>query len=149
MNYTDVSNLIVIIMLAILLYRALNKLVIVLKSKFEFDKDIKSLQINYDEDVILKHLDFVIDETVNDYFIYNIRPKNIYYINNALENEIVEYVSNAVAGKMSPTLQLELSLLYAKDYIGKAVGTRIYRKVLEYILVFNVDNEGNKNKKIK
>lgn len=147
MNYTDVCNLIIIMIPIILLYRLFNKLIIVLKSKFEFDKDIKSLQINYDEDIILKHLDFIIEETVNDYFIYNIRPKNIYYINNALENEIVEYVSNAVAGKVSPTLQLELSLLYAKDYIGKAVGTRIYSKVLEYILVFNVDNEGNKRKK--
>lgn len=144
MDYIKMINLLIFIIIVILLYRAFNKLITALQNKFEFDKNVESIQIIYDEDTIIKHLDFIIDETLNDYVLYSIRPKNIYYINNAMENEINEYVSNKVAEKISPTLQSELSLIYAQDYIGKAVGTRIYSKVLEFVLLFNVDNGTNK-----
>ena len=94
-------------------------------------------QMNYNEEVIIGHLNYIIIEALNYYNIMNIGPKNIYYINSDMQQKIVDYLIEIVPQRISPTLMYQLQLVYNKEYIGKFLGEHIYMIVMNYVLDFN------------
>lgn len=93
--------------------------------------------IKYNEEEIIGHLDYIINEALNTYEILNITPKDIPYINSNMEQEILDYLADEVPGRISNTLYSTLSYIYSNEYIGEFIGTHIYMIVLNYVLNYN------------
>jgi hypothetical protein len=126
-------------------YVSADKFAKVMNRKNNMDRDIEFLKIKYNEEEIISHLNFIIDECLDYYIAMHITPKQPYYINNNMETEIINHLGKLVPSRISPTLYSQLSLIYDNEQIAQAIGERIYIKVLEYVINFNVQNEhGNK-----
>lgn len=115
-----------------------------LKSKASVAADTMIRDTKYNEDEIMKHLDYIINEALSEYVVFNINPQNVFYINSKLENEIVEHLTEEIPKRLSPTLLTQLSMIYNDDYIGTFLGRHIYLSVVDYVLSFNVDHENVK-----
>lgn len=115
------------------------------KNNIERDRLIK--ETVYNEDDIIKHLDHIINEALDEYVLLNIVPKNIYYINSKLENEITAWLAEEIPNRISSTLIRHLSFIYNENYLGDYLGTHIYLIVVDYVLNFNVNNSDEANKK--
>lgn len=121
-------------------------LAILFKNLIELLEDWVLLKIeeaqtsDYSEDKIIGHLDYIIREALDEYIIFNVNPRNLYYINSDMESKIIEDLSNKVPNRVSETLMTNLSKVYAYDYIGELIGRRIYMLVLNYVLEFNLNN---------
>lgn len=98
----------------------------------EILKDIK-----YKEEEIIEHLDYIINEALDSYVLFNIKPKQISYINSKIENEIMNYLAEEVPGRISSTLYSQLAYIYNEDYIGSFIGTHIYMVVLQFRIEYN------------
>lgn len=120
----------------------------VVRTKVYMDRDIEMYKLKFSEQEILSHLDFIIEECLDYYIAMNITPKQLYYINNSAETEIVNALSTMVPERLSPTLYSQLSLIYNTDKIGTIIGEKIYTKVLAYVIEFNIQND-NMEKNIK
>lgn len=121
----------------------------VAKIKVYMDRDIEMYKLKFSEQEILSHLDFIIEECLDYYIAMNITPKQLYYINNSTETEIVNALSSMVPERLSPTLYSQLSLIYNTDKIGTVIGEKIYTKVLAYVIEFNIQNDSIDKKNIK
>lgn len=120
----------------------------IISNKNLMDRDIEMYKIKYSEDEILTHLDFIITECLDYYITMNLTPKQLFYINNATEKELVTALGNMIPDRISPTLYSQLSLIYDSSQIATVIGEKIYLKVLNYVIEFNVQNEfREKNKK--
>lgn len=109
--------------------------------KILFDRDTEMYKLKFSEQDILSHLDFIIEECLDYYVAINLTPKKLYYINNNIETEIINNLTETVTNRISPTLYSQLSLIYDSNQIGTVIGEKIYTKVLEYVIQFNVANE--------
>ena len=105
---------------------------------YKIDTMISSMK--YSEDDIVGHLDYIIQEALDDYVITNITPKNIYYIKGSIENEIVSHLQEVIPGRISKTLLVQLSIVYNDDYIAEFIGHRIYFSVVNYVLNYNMSH---------
>lgn len=131
-----------------IIYSSVKLIVDVINSRNLMQRDIEMYKIKFSEQDILHHLDFIIEECLDYYIAMYITPKQIYYISNAVETEIVTKLGETVQSRISPTLYSQLSLIYDSSQVGTVVGEKIYTKVLEYVIQFNVQNEHmRKNKK--
>lgn len=134
-------------------YRLLRSVTTSIIRYFSLQSDVVIRDTKYSEEEIIKHLDYVITEALDEYVMLNISPKNIYYINTKLENQIVEYLSEEIPTRISKTLITHLSFIYDNEYIGTFLGKHIYMLVLNYCLNFNINNSNEvsniDNKKIK
>jgi len=119
----------------------------VLNSRNLMHRDIEMYKIKFSEQDILAHLNFIIDECLDYYVAINLTPKQLYYINNTIENEITTALGELVPARISPTLYSQLSLIYDSNQIAAVIGEKIYTKVLEYVIQFNVQNDHKVNKK--
>ena len=122
-----------------------NRYIRVLNSKHMINRDLEISKLKYSEDDIISHLEYIITEALNEYVLFNIRPKEIFYISNSMESEINENLSEEVPKRISPTLYAQLGLIYDNSYIGKMIGTKIYLIVLDYVLNYNLENNSQKN----
>lgn len=95
----------------------------------------------YDEEVIIAHLDYIINEALDEYNILYITPKQTYYINSKLETEIINYLTDEIPKRLSKTLVTHLNFIYNESYVGTFIGMRIYMTVLNWVLEFNVTRE--------
>lgn len=95
----------------------------------------------YDEEVIIAHLDYIINEALDEYNILYITPKQTYYINSKLETEIINYLTDEIPKRLSKTLITHLNFIYNESYVGTFIGMRIYMTVLNWVLEFNVTRE--------
>lgn len=138
--------IVLIVATLITVYSIARKFAKIINSKNLMMRDIEMYKIKYSEQDILFHLDFIISECLEYYVTMYITPKNLYYINNNTETEIVNKLSEMVPSRISPTLYSQLSLIYDSNQIASVVGEKIYLKVLEYVIEFNVQND-HKNKK--
>lgn len=138
--------ILVVIALAVI-YSIARKFAKIMNSKNLMERDIEMYKINYSEVAILSHLDFIITECLDYYIAMELTPKNLYYINNAAETEIVNKLGEIVPSRISPTLYSQLSLVYDSSQIASVIGEKIYTKVLEYVIEFNVQNENREKNK--
>lgn len=130
----------------IMLYTIAKKITRIMNCKILYDRDIEMYKLKFSELEILSHLEFIIDECIDYYVAMKLTPKQLYYINSAMETEMTKELSEIIPERISPTLYSQLSLIYDANQIGSVIGEKIYTKVLEYVIAFNVSNE-HKNKK--
>ena len=129
----------------ILLYKLGKRFIYTYRLKYNIDKDKSIKESEYSEEKIIGHLDYIINETLDQYVIFNLQPKNIYYINSKIETDIVAFLSDKVPDRISSTLMQQLELIYNRDYIGEFIGSRIYMIVLNYVLDYNIKNSPDEN----
>jgi hypothetical protein len=97
--------------------------------------------IEYNEEKIISHLEYIVSEAIAEYELYNITPDSLYYINSKRETEMLDYVKEAVNKRISPTLINKLSYIYDPSYIGEFIANYIYLKVTETVVDFNNSND--------
>lgn len=129
----------------IIFYTSIKLIITCINNKILTERDIKIYNIKYNEEEILGHLDYIINESLENYIAINLVPKNIYYITNQMENDITNKLIDTISDKISPTLYSKLTLIYDPGVVGTIIGQRIYTAVLEYVISFNIQNE-NKGK---
>lgn len=95
---------------------------------------------DYDEAKIIKHLDYIIDESIDNYVLFNITPLEIDYINSNMEKEMITKLQDEIPDKLSNNLLMELSYIYNENYLGSFLGTHIYLKITEYIVEYNMNS---------
>ena len=133
---------VIIPLLTYLLFRySLRSVMLYLNRK----NDIELCQIKYEEETIINHLDFLINESLEKYILLELTPKQPDYINSKMESMIVDTIKDEVSDQISPTLYKQLSMIYNYDYIPKLIGTRIYMAVLNYTISFNDPRAKNNN----
>ena len=130
------------------LYISLKRFTKIMNNKILMERDLEMYKINFSEQAILSHLDFIITECLDYYIAMILTPKHLYYINTSVETEMLNKLSETIPERISPTLYSQLSLIYDPEQISSVIGEKIYTKVLEYVIDFNVENENReKNKK--
>ena len=108
------------------------------KNKIESDKLIKDTQI---DNTIIENLDMLIKDVIEEYVIFELKPKNIYYITNNIEAEMREYIVNEITERLPVLLMKKLEFICNSDHIGDLIGKRVYMAVMNYVLEFNVNSE--------
>ena len=108
------------------------------KNKIESDKLIKDTVI---DDSAIKSLDSLINEIIEEYVILELRPKDVFYINNSIESEMREYIVNQITERIPVLLMKKLEYVCNPNYIGDLIGKRVYMSVMNYVLEFNVNSE--------
>lgn len=108
------------------------------KNKIKSDELIKDTKI---DNTALDVLDSLINDVLEEYAVFEIKTKNIDYINNKLEDKIRDYLTEEIPKRISILLMKKLEYMYNSEYIGELIGKRIYMIVTDYTLRFNVENE--------
>jgi len=106
------------------------------------DENKMIMEYDYNEEVLLAHIDFIIVEALNYYNIMNIASMQIPYISDRIQQELTDYLVNEVPSRVSPTLMKKLAMMYHPDYISKFIAERIYMTVMSFVLNYN---QGNQN----
>lgn len=139
-----------LILLAIIVLFAvifINKIINIKIKEQTISKDNILRDTKYNEEEIVKHLDYIINEALDQYILFNITPKDIYYINNAMEEKIINYLVEEIPKRMSKILFTQLSFIYSNEYVGEYIAYHIYIIVLSYVLEFNINNQDHKKNK--
>ena len=108
------------------------------KNKIKSDELIKDTKI---DNTALDVLDSLINDVLEEYAVFEIKTKNLDYINNKLEDKIRDYLTEEIPKRISILLMKKLEYMYNSEYIGELIGKRIYMIVTDYTLRFNVENE--------
>lgn len=132
------------IFVIILSYRLCSRCIKSLDAMINIKRESLIKDVEYDEEKIIKHVDFIINEALDRYVIINITPKTIYYINSKEEKKIVEYLTDTIPERISPALYSKLSLVYNTNYIPSFLGEHIYMIVTNYVLEFNLNQDPDK-----
>lgn len=102
-------------------------------------KDATPIVVTYDEEETLKHLQYIVDEAIDEYVLYNITPVGVEYINSAIEQRMIDSLTTSIPERISPTLINKLGIIYNPEYVGKYIGSYIFMKVTEFVIAFNND----------
>ena len=132
------------LVLLIMVYDLFKKIINIYTKNITLKSDIIIRDTQYNEEDIIKHLDYIIKETLDEYILLQIKPKQIFYINNKIETEIINYLLEEIPKRLSKTLITHLSFIYNNDYIGEFIGRHIYMIVLEYVLNYNMSESDKK-----
>lgn len=127
----------------IIIYFALRKMTNIATRMTTMHADEMLRDTQYEEKDIIKHLDYIITEAIDNYELFNIRPKNIFYINSKIEDDILATISEQVSNRISKTLMVQLSFIYSNEYIGEFIGSHIHLMVTEYVINFNTNSAMN------
>lgn len=138
---TTILNYILIIAALLLVKDICKKVTSYLKAKNGVSVDTMIRDTKYNEDEIIKHLDYIINEALSEYVIFNINPQNVFYINSKMENEIIANLTEEIPKRLSHTLLTQLSFIYDESYIGTFVGRHIYMTVVDYVISFNMEHD--------
>ena len=138
---TTILNYVLIIAAMILVRDVCKKVTSYLKAKNGVAVDTMIRDTKYDEEEIIRHLDYIINEALSEYVVFNINPQNVFYINSKMENEIIEHLTEEIPKRLSHTLLTQLSFIYDDDYIGTFVGRHIYMMVVDFVISFNVEHD--------
>lgn len=122
-------------------YRIINTLINAVFNIINIKNEIMIRDIDYDEEKILKHLNYIIEEVLTEYVVLYIKAKDPVYINTAMEDEMVTYLSEEVPKRLSKVLLTHLSYIYDKDFIGTYIGKQIYMNVVNYKTNYNIDRD--------
>ena len=80
------------LVIIIMLYDLAKKIINTYARNIALKSDVIIRDTQYKEEDIIKHLDYIIKETLDEYILLQIRPKQIFYINNKIETEIINYL---------------------------------------------------------
>ena len=107
--------------------------------------DVIIRDTKYEEKEIIGHLDYIINEALDEYQILYLAPKQVYYINSKLEKEILQYLTSEIPDRLSKVLITQLSFIYNSSYVGDFIAMRIYMTLLDWVLNYNINREPTMN----
>lgn len=129
----------VLLVLAFIIGTSLyNKKLNIIKKENEVKAKNVENRVKYDEAEIIKHLDFIIDEALEEYIINEFGFNDTTYISTKEENKIIDYLKDTIPERISDNLYNKLTYIYSENYIGEFLGKKIYYKVVEVVVNNNV-----------
>ena len=129
----------------ILGYRILSRLLSAFELYINIKRNTNISNTDYEEEKIIAHLDYIIQEALDYYKIMNIGTKFTTYINSKIENEILDYLADTVPDRLSGLLLSKLSLIYNHEYVNRFIAEHIYMIVTNFVLEFNTVNKLNES----
>lgn len=102
--------------------------------KLKETKTLSELKISNDA---IDALDKIINDTLDEYKIFNLNTKNLDYISTKEEDALIEYLQENVPKRVPIILLKKLEYNINSDYIGTYIGKRIYMTALDFTLGFN------------
>lgn len=123
----------------ILIWRIVNSAINIKRQSISIDRQKLTSDIEFDEQKIISHIDYVINECIDQYILLNVTPNSIYYINSKIEKELIEYVTDNVSDRFSPIIMDKLSMMYNPSYVPIFLGEHIYLVITRYVLEFNIN----------
>lgn len=144
-NITITGAHILVLLLIIVLALVCRRIINLLVRHIAIESDEMLRDTKYDEKEIIAHLDYIITEAIDTYELFHIRPKNIFYINSKIEDEILATVSEQVSHRISKILMVQLAFIYSDSYIGEFIGSHIHLMVTEYVINFNTNSPLGEN----
>ena len=112
--------------------------ILIRSSPKEIIKTEPNILADYKEEDIIKHLDYIIDESIDNYVLFNITPMQVDYISSSMEKDMISDLQEEIPEKISINLLNQLANIYNSDYIGTFLGFHIYLKITEYIVSYNM-----------
>lgn len=94
---------------------------------------------------ISKLLEEIISDCFNEYILFNVEFKDVTYINEALEKEILTDVSQMVIDRLSPIVINRLEILYNKANLSDIITQKVYMFILNYELEKNKQKQNVKD----
>ena len=137
------------IIVIFLAYKLINKYIEIKSYASSIQRNAVIRDTKYSEEEIIGHLDYIIKEALDEYVLFYITPKNIYYINTKMENEIITALAQKIPERLSPTLMHHLGYIYDDYYLGDFIGGRIYMVIMNYVIEFNINNHQAYNEQQK
>ena len=128
--YVSIAVLSIFMIVIILVYNSNKKKINQLR---EYEINISA---NIDE-TIPALLEMIVSECFNEYTVLNVAYKNITYINDELEQEIMKGVGEMVSKRISPALISKFSLYYNLKAISDIISEKIYILVMSYVVETN------------
>lgn len=139
MGISEIINEVILVLVIINIFVYLYNRLTVERQKNDIRANELDYKIKYDENEIIKHLDYIIDEALDEYMLQT--PDNASaYISTKDEDKIIEYLQNTVPDRISRNLYKQLSYIYNQDYIGDYLGKKIYYRVVDFVIANNVRN---------
>ena len=103
--------------------------------------NVYEINIAYNTDDLETKLDQIIQDAITEYAALNISYQNDVYINDKMQDEIRQSVSEDVNNKLSDTMLNKLALLYKTDKIADIIATKIYMAVM----LFTIQHDSGKS----
>ena len=96
------------------------------------------VNLNFNTEGIQENLDILIQNCIDEYMAINLAFRDdIYYINEQIQDEIREKVSDMVSKRLNPAYIQKLSTIYNSESLYEIVGQRIYLAVTAYVVQYN------------
>ena len=128
--------LIFLIMSYILINKEMN--IRINENSVEIDRLTKDIVINNDS---IEALDSIINEIIDEYVIFVLKPKDIYYINSNMEEQLRSYVTEELSNRISPVLFKKLEYNYNASYLPTIFAKKIYLHVMAFSLEYNMNSD--------
>lgn len=145
--FNSIAAIVISLITIFLAYILINRFIQVYNSKTLLYRDIETMNIVYDEKVIMDHLNYIIDECMHTYMLYNLTTKEVFYINTAMENDMRTYLVQTIPDRISPALYTKLYLIYNRDDVPTVLAEKIYERVVDFVVDYNLNNEGGQKNK--
>lgn len=106
------------------------------KGRIKLEEYKINMNLNIDT-TIIEQLEFLIEDTFNEYIALNIEFRELSYITAEIEDIIFRDVSKQVVDKMSPVFFDKISLIYNKAHFSTLITNRVYLHTINYSLSKN------------
>lgn len=90
------------------------------------------------------NLDILLNEVFNEYMMINILHKDIKYIHDDLQKDIIKNICKLCSEKVSDSLMYQLSLYYADTSIADLIAHKVYFIVNNYCIQYNMPRNNSK-----
>lgn len=125
-----------IIIIGIFFIKFTNDFIMIEKEK----NNIKSFEVNVttpNDNEAIESLNRLIDDALSDWIILNRGYKQDDYINSEEEKRITKAIGELVNSRISPILLDKLSFYYSSESLPEVIATKVYIKVLNYVIAVN------------
>ena len=110
-----------------------------IRGNLALQAEISAKRYDYDENKILNHLDFLIMDAITRYNILVLAPRQIFYITDVIQDEIIDYLVNNIPRRISPSLMNKLSLVCNPAELNTYIGEHIHLMVTNFVLNYNIN----------
>lgn len=128
--------LVIILIAMILVFKTINNLIAVYSKKIDIEETNIILNTELDTS-ILDTLDNMINDSATKYKIFKIEFKDVPYISDDIQEEMIHYILSDVLHSISPYMKKKLYCVYDKKYIENLILEKIQILVLDYTMEIN------------
>lgn len=128
--------LVIILIVLVMGFRTINNLIKVYSKKIDIDETNSMLNTALDTS-ILDTLDKMIIESADKYKVFNIEFKDVPYITDDIQKEMIRNILSDIFHSMSPYMKKKLYCIYDQKYIENIILEKVQVIVLDYTLEIN------------